>query len=405
MPGHFGTTDTEDGGFASTRSSGNVGVFGNNESLNAPTGGGAGGAGVFGLTNSPGAAGVFGANNGAKGAGVQGNGPEAGVSGWSDKGCGIRAHSNHADACDAFAHDPAGNGVLAMNDATTAPPGGGAPKGNGILAVTTVPGAAGAFGANNHATKGVGVQGNGPEAGLSGFSESGVGLRAHSNHGDGTQSFAHSSDHNGLLGLNDAKTSAPTSGAPAGNGVYGYTDVPNASGICGAVAAGNTAGAGVTGIGPTAGRFFGNVVVTGDIQLTGADYAEDFDVVDAEHVGPGSVVVLDEMGVLRESHSAYDTRVAGVICGAGAFRPAVVLDRHDDGAGPRMPVALMGKVYCKVDASYGAVRTGDLLTTSPTPGHAMRATDRGLAFGSVLGKALRALDDGRALVPMLVTLQ
>ncbi len=405
MPGHFGTLDTEDGLFASTKSSGNVGVFGNNESLDPPTGGGAGGAGVFGLTNSPGAAGVFGANNGAAGAGVQGNGPDAGVSGWSDHGAGLRAHSNHGDACDAFAHDPAGNGVLAMNDATTAPAPGGAPKGNGILAVTTVPGAAGAFGANNHATQGVGVQGNGPEAGLSGFSEKGVGIRAHSNHGDGTQSFAHSSDHNGLLGLNDAKTAAPSGGAPTGNGVYGYTAVPNASGVCGAVAAGSHDGAGVTGIGPTAGRFFGNVIVTGDIQLTGADYAEDFDLSDGLGAEAGSVMVLDDGGSLRESHSPYDGRVAGVVCGAGAFRPAVILDRREDASGPRVPVALMGKVYCKVDASYGPIRVGDLLTTSATPGHAMRATDRGLAFGAILGKALAGLEGGQALVPILVTLQ
>jgi hypothetical protein len=348
---------------------------------------------------------VFGANNGAVGAGVQGNGPDAGVSGWSDKGAGLRAHSNHADALDAYAHDPAGNGVLAMNDATTAPPPGGAPTGNGILAVTTVPGAAGVFGANNHPTNGVGVQGNGPEAGLSGFSESGVGIRSHSNRGDGTQSFAHSSDHNGLLGLNNATAPAPGGGAPAGNGVYGYTNVPNASGVCGAVGAGNVDGAGVTGIGTTAGKFFGNVVVTGDIQLTGADYAEDFDVVDAEKVGPGSVMVLDDAGSLCESRSAYDVRVAGVISGAGGLRPALILDRRDDAQGPRLPVALMGKVYCKVDASYGSVRIGDLLTTSPTPGHAMRAVDRGLAFGAVLGKALRPLEGGQALVPVLVTLQ
>ncbi len=36
-------------------------------------------------------------------------------------------------------------------------------------------------------------------------------------------------------------------------------------------------------------------------------------------------------------------------------------------------VALAGTVTCKADASYGAIQVGDLLTTSPTPGHAMRA--------------------------------
>ena len=65
----------------------------------------------------------------------------------------------------------------------------------------------------------------------------------------------------------------------------------------------------------------------------------------------------------------------------------------------------MGKVFCRVDASYGSVAAGDLLTTSPTIGHAMKAADRSRAFGAVLGKALKPLAGGRGLVPVLVTLQ
>ena len=71
----------------------------------------------------------------------------------------------------------------------------------------------------------------------------------------------------------------------------------------------------------------------------------------------------------------------------------------------RLPVALVGKVYARVDASYGAIRVGDLLTTSPTPGHAMVALDRSLAFGATLGKALGSLDEGTGMVPVLVNLQ
>jgi hypothetical protein len=71
----------------------------------------------------------------------------------------------------------------------------------------------------------------------------------------------------------------------------------------------------------------------------------------------------------------------------------------------RKPIALVGKVYCKVDAQYGAVETGDLLTTSPTPGHAMKATDQLKAFGAVIGKALRPLKEGHALIPILIALQ
>ena len=70
-----------------------------------------------------------------------------------------------------------------------------------------------------------------------------------------------------------------------------------------------------------------------------------------------------------------------------------------------MPVALVGKVYCKVDARYSPVEVGDLLTTSPTPGHAMKADDPMKAFGAVIGKALDSLKAGQTLIPILVALQ
>ena len=65
----------------------------------------------------------------------------------------------------------------------------------------------------------------------------------------------------------------------------------------------------------------------------------------------------------------------------------------------------MGKVFCKVDATYGAIEVGDLLTTSPLPGHAMRASDPLQAFGAVIGKALRPHRVGHGLIPMLIALQ
>ena len=65
----------------------------------------------------------------------------------------------------------------------------------------------------------------------------------------------------------------------------------------------------------------------------------------------------------------------------------------------------MGKVYCKVDADYASIEVGDLLTTSSTPGHAMKADDPFKTFGAVIGKALRPLKAGRGLIPILVALQ
>lgn len=150
----------------------------------------------------------------------------------------------------------------------------------------------------------------------------------------------------------------------------------------------------------------GNLDVAGDIRLLNADCAEDFDVAEdcEDLIVPGAVVVLGPEGSLRQSTSAYDKRVAGVVACAGEFRSAIILDRRSDRSS-RVPVALMGKVACHVDADYGCIDVGDLLTTSETPGHAMKASDPTRAFGAVIGKALGSLSCGRGLVPVLVALQ
>lgn len=68
-----------------------------------------------------------------------------------------------------------------------------------------------------------------------------------------------------------------------------------------------------------------------------------------------------------------------------------------------MPIALMGKTFCKVDASIAPIRPGDLLTSSPTPGFAMKALDRMKAIGAILGKAPDGLEDGLGPIPILVS--
>jgi hypothetical protein len=145
---------------------------------------------------------------------------------------------------------------------------------------------------------------------------------------------------------------------------------------------------------------------TGDIALLNADCAEQFDLADATagDAEPGTVLVFTDDGTLTPSEKPYDTRVAGVVSGAGDYRPGLVLDHRDTGR-RRAPVALMGKVFCRVDATDDPVAVGDLLTTADTPGHAMRAGDAGRAFGAVLGKAMAPLASGRAMIPILVSLQ
>jgi hypothetical protein len=147
----------------------------------------------------------------------------------------------------------------------------------------------------------------------------------------------------------------------------------------------------------------GNIGVMGDLRLIGADVAEEFELLDEDDVEAGSVVILAGEDRVRLSHQPYDRRVAGVISGAGDYRPGIVLDRR--GTARRRHLALLGKVWCKVDADLAPIEIGDLLTTSPTPGHAMRAIHPARAFGAVLGKALADRSAGRGLLPVLVTMQ
>jgi hypothetical protein len=154
-------------------------------------------------------------------------------------------------------------------------------------------------------------------------------------------------------------------------------------------------------------RALGNIDVRGDIRLSNADCAEDFDISaeeSAENIEPGTVMVIDEGGALKRSQQPYDKRVAGVISGAGDYKSGIILDRQAARM-DRTAVALMGKVYCKADARYAPIEVGDLLTTSPTPGHAMKVCDPVRASGATIGKTLQGLTGGEGLLPILVALQ
>jgi hypothetical protein len=143
---------------------------------------------------------------------------------------------------------------------------------------------------------------------------------------------------------------------------------------------------------------------SGDIKLVGADCAEDFEVGEDELVDEGTVLVLGDRGTLIACSREYDRTVAGVVSGGGGLRPGIVLGKREDG-GARVPVALLGRVFCKVDADYAPVGIGDLLTTSPTAGHAMKSRDPQRSPGAVIGKAMEGLASGLGLVPILVALQ
>jgi len=138
----------------------------------------------------------------------------------------------------------------------------------------------------------------------------------------------------------------------------------------------------------------------------GADVAEPFETTRPDELEPGTVVVIDEdnPGKLKKSEDSYDTRVAGIISGAGGVKPGLRLHQEGVMEGDHH-VALTGRVYVKADASFGKIKPGDLLTTSSTAGHAMKVKDHEKAQGAILGKAMSKLDNDTGLVLVLVTLQ
>ena len=363
--GVIGTTAADDksGVFGRANSKG-WGVFGFSETGFAGVFGSGGENGVFGQTNNPTASAVYGRNDGTNptGAwGVFGFSPNgfAGVFGSGGQN-GVFGQTNNGNASGVYGtndgNNPAGSwGVFGFSK-------------NGFAGVFGSGGQNGVFGiTNNQSASGVHGRNDGNGNGVLGSSDG----------GDGVGGFSKS--RNGVFGQSET-----------GSGLHGYSQQQ-----FGIYARSDTG---------MAGFFDGSITVKNDIILANADCAEDFDIAGLEKVEPGTVMVIDSQGSLRECNRAYDKCVAGVISGAGKYKPAIVLDKQESSKN-RMPIALMGKVYCKVDASYGAIEVGDLLTTSPTPGHAMKADDPMKAFGSVIGKALRPLAIGEGLIPILIALQ
>lgn len=143
------------------------------------------------------------------------------------------------------------------------------------------------------------------------------------------------------------------------------------------------------------------------LEILGADVAERFPTTDK--VEAGHVLMIDSAnpGQLCLARGEYNAKVAGVVSGAGNLPVGAVLGNlpgTDKETSP--PVALSGRVWTWCDAGSGPIEPGDLLTTSETPGHAMKAVDAQRRGGAVIGKAMSGLAEGeKGLVLVLVNLQ
>ena len=137
----------------------------------------------------------------------------------------------------------------------------------------------------------------------------------------------------------------------------------------------------------------------------GCDLSEPFEM-SSKDIPNGAIVIIDDErpGVLKVSQRAYDTRVAGIVSGANGVKPGISMSQQGVIEGGQN-VALSGRVYALADAFYGAIKPGDLLTTSDTPGHCMKVTNHPRAQGAIIGKAMSSLEKGKGMVLVLVSLQ
>jgi hypothetical protein len=178
----------------------------------------------------------------------------------------------------------------------------------------------------------------------------------------------------------------------------------------------------------------GNVFAKGAFRPASMDLAEYFALSEPASVGELLVVDPEQPGRYRPARTPQDPAVVGIVSakpgvllGSGIERIAaadaeleaqleearqlgdedleasVWASLQDRFRETHAPIALSGTVPCKVDAGYGAIRPGDLLTTSATPGHAMLAGEA--VPGTIVGKALEALESGTGTIKVLVMLR
>jgi hypothetical protein len=170
----------------------------------------------------------------------------------------------------------------------------------------------------------------------------------------------------------------------------------------------------------------GDMYVDGDLIASGSKGGYVTDIVlngGGEPLSPGDVVEIVwstepvvgdiPVPVVRKASSAGSTAVLGPIDGAIDLTPGEesegsaprFLAHRADGAivpgGYAQVVTLGCYARIKVDARYGPIYPGDLLVSSPTPGYAMVSDDPGV--GTVVGKALAALESGLGEIPVFVS--
>jgi hypothetical protein len=272
----------------------------------------------------------------------------------------------------------------------------------------------------------VGSADNAHGAGVYGSNMHGAGVYGISLYGNGVEGESHDANHSGVQGTNNMGGNGVNGVSSTGTGVHGE----NQSGGMGVQGVSHgPGGIGVEGRNDDPGGIgvhavskdgialkvdgksefncnatFNCPVAMGQLKVEKLTVGEidpvivEWFKVDAtQSFEPGDVLVIDPSGdSCRPCDTAMDTRVCGVVWDPvlnelGELRCVVLGAR-----------AFGRPVLIKVDAGYGPIERGDLLATSPTLGRAMRAVPA--LPGSIIGKALDPLAEGKGFVRALVLL-
>jgi len=157
--------------------------------------------------------------------------------------------------------------------------------------------------------------------------------------------------------------------------------------------------------------------ITGPLNIAGRVLAENF--ASGMELEPGDVVCMGpDEGTVVISGQRDDGLVMGVVSSEpGLLLNSALVDVV--GGVPVFPIALCGRVPCKVVAENGPIERGDLLASSSTSGHAMKATSvlqvqdpddpskqvELHRAGTILGKAVGSLSElpGTGVIEVFVT--
>jgi len=309
------------------------------------------------------------------------------------------------------------------------------------------------------------VSNSGNGDGIDGRGSNGRGLVGRSDHNDGIVGWTGKNDKSGVfghsidgLGVTGRSTNSIGVQGFGTTGVKGTSTLDNGKGVFGEASGGS--GTGVYGAAKGSSSLYGvygsceqrwqravyskgNLEVDGDIYASGSKTGFVVDIClndDGTSLEHGEVVAISgvtepvlgaiPVPLVRRATGANATGIIGVVDrqyqtnGNSAHDPEIqgstISEKESNGSlmggmtiapGSYLSVVTLGAYeVIRVDASYGAIHPGDLLTSSPNPGYAMKAQPvnvSGVEFyrpGTIIGRALGGLEFGQGTIPVFVSL-